>query len=157
MDDDTGWKEYAGDVPFVERRCNRPAPSFCIGCNVFARYFLTVRSTNGDFSPFWVASVVTNLNPDSGHCNQIHLLNWKPNSFEDADVDTYIEWDLKKGNVWYVHKGLLPCWSYIDCVIIAWKSRVHSGIVDPKMRILAKQISIIMASLETYESHSDSK
>jgi hypothetical protein len=36
-----------------------------------------------------------------------------------------------------------------------WKSRARSGIVDPKMRIPTKQISIINVSLETYESHFD--
>jgi hypothetical protein len=38
-----------------------------------------------------------------------------------------------------------------------WKSRVRSGTVDPKMRIMVKQISIIKASLEAYESHSDNE
>jgi hypothetical protein len=41
--------------------------------------------------------------------------------------------------------------------MIAWKSMVRSKIVDPKMRIPAKQISIIKASLEVYESHSNNE
>jgi hypothetical protein len=57
--------------------------------------------------------------------------------------------------VWYNYKGFLPSLSHIDCVMTAWKSRVHSGTVDPKMRIPTKQISIINVSLEAYKSHSD--
>ena len=67
----------------------------------------------------------------------------------------YVGWDSKKGNMWYEDKGFLPSWSHIDCVMTAWKSRVRSGTVDPKVRIPIKQISIINMSLEAYESHSD--
>jgi hypothetical protein len=71
------------------------------------------------------------------------------NSFEHVDADTYTRWDLKEGNVWCEDKGFLPCWSQTDCVMTAWKYRFRIGTVDPKMRILVKQISVIMASLET--------
>jgi hypothetical protein len=67
----------------------------------------------------------------------------------------YSGWDSKEGNVWCEERGILPCWSHTDWIMTAWKSRVCLGIVDPKMRILAKQISIIKASLEAYEPHSD--
>jgi hypothetical protein len=49
----------------------------------------------------------------------------------------------------------LSSWSHTDCIMTAWKSRVRSGTVDPKMSIPTKQISIINFSLEAYESHSD--
>jgi hypothetical protein len=77
-----------------------------------------------------------------------------PNTFEHVDDGTYSEWDSKERNVWCKDKGFLPCWSHTDCVMTAWKSRICSRTVDPKMRIPAKQISIIKASLEAYESHS---
>lgn len=76
-----------------------------------------------------------------------------PNTFEHVDPGTYIGSDLKKGNVWYEDKGFLSCWSYIDCIIIAWKSKVCSRTIDPKMKVPAKQISIIKLSLEAYKSH----
>jgi hypothetical protein len=44
-----------------------------------------------------------------------------------------------------------------DFVITTWKSKVRSGTADPKMRILAKQISIIKAPLEIYKSYSNSE
>jgi hypothetical protein len=80
-----------------------------------------------------------------------------PNTFDHVDANTYSRWDSKEGNVWCEEKGILPCWSHADYVMTAWKSRVRSGTIDPKMRILTKQISIIKASLEAYESHSDNE
>jgi hypothetical protein len=80
-----------------------------------------------------------------------------PNSFEQVDADTYTGWDSKEENVWYEDKGFLPCWSHVDCVMTAWKSRICSITDDPNVRIPAKQISIIKASLETYKFHSGSE
>ena len=69
----------------------------------------------------------------------------------------YVGWDSKEGNMWYEDKGFLLSWSYTNCIMAAWKSRVRSKTVDPKMRIPTKQISIINVSLETNKSHSDGK
>jgi hypothetical protein len=71
MDDGTVREEYAEDAPFVGRRRDRPAPSFRVGRDVYAGYFIAVHSADGDLRPFWVARVVTNPSPDPGHCNQI--------------------------------------------------------------------------------------
>jgi hypothetical protein len=155
MDDGTVRKEYAKDAPFVGRRCDRPPPSFCVGHDVYAGYFLAVQWTDGDLRPFWVACAVINPNPDPGYRDQIQIQYWRPNSFQHIDVDTYAGWDSKEGNVWCEDKNFLPSWSYTDCVMTAWKSRVHSRTIDPKMRIPTKQISIINMSLGAYESHSD--
>jgi hypothetical protein len=59
--------------------------------------------------------------------------------------------------VWCEDKGFLPSWSQTDCIMIVWKSRVCCGTIDPKMRIPAKQISIINASIEAYEFLSGSE
>jgi hypothetical protein len=115
-----------------------------------------VHFADGDLHTFWVAWAIANLNPDPSHRNQVQIQYWMPNSFEHVNANTYTGWDSKEGNVCCEDKGFLPCWSHVDCFMIAWKSKVRSKIVDPKMRIPAKKISIIMVSLETYESHSDS-
>jgi hypothetical protein len=52
MDDGTVREEYAEDAPFVGRRRDRPPPSFRVGRDVYAGYFLAVRSTDGDLRPF---------------------------------------------------------------------------------------------------------
>jgi hypothetical protein len=101
--------------------------------------------------------VVTNPSPDPGHHNQIQIQYWMPNSFQHVHADTYVGWNSKEGNVWCEDKGFLPSWSQTDCIMTAWKSRVRCGKVDPKMRISAKQISIINASIEAYESLSGSE
>jgi hypothetical protein len=62
MDDGTVRKEYAEDAPFVGCRRDRPPPSFHVGRDVYARYFLVVRLTDGDLRPFWVAHAVSNPN-----------------------------------------------------------------------------------------------
>jgi hypothetical protein len=73
MDDGTIHEEYAEDAPFVGCRCDRPAPSFRVGQDVYARYFIAVRSADGDLRPFWVAQAVTNPSPDPSHRNQIQI------------------------------------------------------------------------------------
>ena len=73
MDDGTIREEYTEDASFVGRRHDYPPPSFCIGHNVFARYFLIVHLPDGNVRPFWVARVVSNLNPDPGHLNQMQI------------------------------------------------------------------------------------
>ena len=80
-----------------------------------------------------------------------------PNTFEYVNADIYSGWDSKEGNVWCEERGILPCWSHSDYVMTTWKSKVRLGIVDPKMKIPAKQISIIKASLEVYESHTNNE
>jgi hypothetical protein len=157
MDDGTVREEYAEDAPFVGRRRDRPVPSFRVGRDVYVGYFIAVHSTDGNLRPFWVAQAVTNLSPNPGHRNQIQIQYWMPNSFQYVHADTYVGWDSKEGNVWCEGKGFLPSWSQVDCIMTTWKSRVCCGTVDPKMRILAKQISIINASLEAYKSPSSSE
>jgi hypothetical protein len=57
LDHDTVCEGYSKDATFLGRRCDRPSPSFCIGRDVYAEYFLVVRSANGDLLPFWVVRV----------------------------------------------------------------------------------------------------
>jgi hypothetical protein len=71
MDDGIVREEYAKDAPFVGRRRDCPAPSFCVGQDVYAGYFIAVRSADGNLRPFWVARAVTNPSPNPGHRNQI--------------------------------------------------------------------------------------
>jgi hypothetical protein len=130
MDDGTVREEYAEDAPSVGRRRDRPLPSFRVGRDVYAGYFLVVRSTDGNLRPFWVACAVSNPNPDPGHRDQIQIQYWKHNSFQHVDIDTYAWWDSKEGNVWCEDNGFLPSWSHTDCVMTAWKSRVRSGSKD---------------------------
>jgi hypothetical protein len=108
MDDGTIREEYAEDAPFVGRRRDRPAPSFRVGQDVYARYFIAVRFADGDLRPFWVARAITSPSLDPGHRNQIQIQYWMPNSFQHVHADTYLGWNSKEGNVWCKDKGFLP-------------------------------------------------
>jgi hypothetical protein len=119
MNDGTMREEYAEDALFVGRRRERPPPSFRVGRDVYAGYFLVVRSTDGDLCPFWVARAVSNPNPDPGHRDQIQIQYWKPNSFQHVDADMYAVWDSKEGIVWSEDNAFLPSWSHTDCVMTA--------------------------------------
>jgi hypothetical protein len=41
-------EEFGVDAPFVERRHDRPAPSFKVGRDVYAGYFVVLRPSDGD-------------------------------------------------------------------------------------------------------------
>ena len=110
-------EKYAKDAPSVGHRRNHLVPSFRAGRDVYAGYFITVRSTNCDLWPFWVARAVTNPSPDPRHNNQIRIQYWMPNSFQHIHVDTYVGWNSKEGNVWYEDKGFLPSWSNTNCIM----------------------------------------
>ena len=48
-------KEYGEDDHFVGHRCDRPPPSFRIGCDLYVGYFVALRPCDGDDRPFWIA------------------------------------------------------------------------------------------------------
>jgi hypothetical protein len=73
MNNGTIREECTEDAPFVRRRRDRPPPSFHVGSDGFARYFLTVRPVDGDLRPFWLARAVSNPNPDLNHLIQIQI------------------------------------------------------------------------------------
>jgi hypothetical protein len=52
MDKGTICEECVEDAPFVKQRRDRSPPSFHVGHDVFARYFLAVRPVDGDLRPF---------------------------------------------------------------------------------------------------------
>jgi hypothetical protein len=46
MDDGTVYKEYTEDASFVRDSRDHPPPSFRVGCDLVARYFLTLYSAS---------------------------------------------------------------------------------------------------------------
>jgi hypothetical protein len=155
LDDGTMREEFAEDAPFVGRRRDRPRPSFRVGRDVYAGYFVAVRPADGDLRPFWLARALTNPNPDPGHVNSIHLQYWTPSSFQHIDEVTYFGWDTKQGNLWCEDKAINTSWTHTDCIMTAWKPRVRAGTSDPRIKIPKTQIAIIRASVEAYVSAED--
>ena len=52
-------EEYGEDDHFVGHRCDRPPPSFRIGCDLYAGYFFALRPCDGDDHPFWIARAMS--------------------------------------------------------------------------------------------------
>ena len=73
FDDGTMYEDYAEDAAFVGQRHDRPPPSFPIGRDVYAGYFLILRPAHGDIKPFGLARVLTNPSLNPGHVNSIQL------------------------------------------------------------------------------------
>jgi len=151
----------ARDNPFIERRRDRPRPSFCIETDCFASYFVIVRPTDNDPKPFWLARALTNPNPDLGHIHMIYIQYWTPTSGRRINLEMYAGWDTKGGNAWRVERIIPPCWSNTDCIMTAFKpctkkttqngSEVITRVVLPQV-----QINIIKSKLEAIMSGSNS-
>ena len=76
---------------------------------------------------------------------------WTPASGHHIDMDTYIGWDTKEGNLWCEDRSFQPNWSQTDCIMTAWKLRIRAGTVDPKIRIPKVQMNIIKGSVDVYD------
>ena len=151
--DGTLREEYAEDAPFVGRRRDRPPPSFRVGRDVYAGYFIVVRpADDDDGKPFWLGRAITNPNPDPGHVNLIRIQYWTPFSSQHINMDTYAGWDTKEGNVWREDRSFPPNWSSTNCIMTAWKPRFREGTANPRIRIPKGQIGIIKSSVAAYLS-----
>ena len=155
MDDGTMREEFAEDAVFVGRRHDCPRPSFCVGCDVYASYFVVVRPVDGDLWPFWLARAITNPNPDLGHVNSIQLQYWTPVSSQHIDEGTYLGWDTKQGNSWCKDKAISPSWSHTNCIMTAWKPRIRANTSDLRIKIPKAQITIIKEFVEAFVSGED--
>ena len=154
-DDGTLREEYAEDLPFVGHRRDRPPPSFRVGRDVYAGYFIVVRPVDDDSKPFWLARALTNPNPDPGHINLIQMQYWTLSSTQHIDMDTYAGWDTRKGNVWREDRSFPPSWSHTDYIMTAWKLRFREGTIDPRVTIPKAQMSIIKALVVAIMSSSN--
>ena len=142
QEDGTLREEFARDVPHVGRRGD-----------VYAGYFLAIRSANEDTShPFWIARAVTAPNSNPSHPNCIQMHYWTLASNQYVNAETYEGWDYTSGNIWHEDRRFDPVWAHTDCIMGAWHSRIRKGIVNPRMRIPVLQIANIKATVERFEA-----
>ena len=158
-DDGTVREEYAENAPFVGRRRDCPRPSFCIGRDVYASYFVVVRPAQDDPKPFWLARAITNPNLDPGHLHMIRIQYWTPIASRHINLNTYAGWDTKEGNAWREDRAIKPDWSNMDCIMTAWKPRrkkttFNAPQVIARVTIPKAQINIINAFVAAFESNS---
>lgn len=153
--DGTLQEEDAEDAPFVGRIRDRPRASFRVNRDTFAGYFVVVRPAEGDPRPLWLARALTNPSPDPGHMHMIQIQYWAPAARKHVNMDTYVGWDTKKGNVWREDRTMDPTWSNTSCIMTAWKPRARESTSDPKIAIPTAQIDIIKASVNAFTTNSE--
>jgi hypothetical protein len=109
MDNGELREEFDVDAPFVERRHDRPAPSFKIVRNVYAGYFVVLRPSNGDNQPFWIARALTNVDAKPvEHPHRVLIQYWKPSASPDLIQETYDGWDGKRSMQWRIDDSQPP-------------------------------------------------
>jgi hypothetical protein len=90
MDNGELREEFGVDALFVGRRRDRPAPSFRVGRDVYAGYFLILRPSDDDIRPFWIARALTNVDAEPmEHPHWILIQYWKPSASSDNIQETY--------------------------------------------------------------------
>jgi hypothetical protein len=57
-------EEFGGDTPFVGCRRDRPVPSFRVGRDVYAGYFLILYPSDRNNRPFWIARAISDVNAE---------------------------------------------------------------------------------------------
>lgn len=95
--DGTLQEEVAEDVPFLERKHDRPRASFRVNCDTFARYFVAMRPANDDSWSLLLPRAITNPSPDPGHVHMIQIQYWTLVARKHMNMETYVGWDTKKG------------------------------------------------------------
>ena len=66
------------------------------------------------------------------------------------NMETYVRWDTKQGNVWRKESKICASWLNTDCILTAWKPRFREGTSGPRMAIPKQQIDIIKASIVAF-------
>ena len=148
-------EEFGEDDHFVGPRCDRPPPSFRVGRDLYAGYFVALRPCNGDERPFWIARTMSDPNSNPERPNTVQIQFFRPVSRDKDVTKFYKNWDTDVNLRWTIEKGVAITWESTDSVLTAWKSRsrrqggdgAHER--DSTTKIPKGQIQIIKASLAT--------
>jgi hypothetical protein len=138
MDNGNMYEDFGVDTPFVGCRHDKPAPSFRVGRDVFASYFVILRQSDNNSHPFWIARAITNMNAKPfKHPNCMLIQYWKPIGTSDHIQDTYDGWNGVRPLQWKIDDCQPPIWERTDSIILAWKLEIRSCTKNPTMRILS--------------------
>jgi hypothetical protein len=149
-------EEYAADDHFVGQRRDRPEPSFRVGRDVYAGYFVALRPCDGDERPVWIARATSDpfANPDRPGC--IELQYYRPSSRNQNILQFYTDWDTNDKFRWTTDTSADRTWESTDSIMTGWKPRSRKRDIDERqessMKIPANQIAIIKASLEQLDA-----
>jgi len=146
-------EEYGEDDHFVGHRRDRPPPSFRVGRDLYAGYFVALRPCDEDIRPFWLGRAMSDPNSNLDMPNTIQIQFFRPISRNRDVLKYYKDWNTDKNLWWTIEKGVDISWQSTDAILTAWKSRIrqtegeHSRGNDPTTKIPEKQIKIITTSL----------
>lgn len=102
-------EEFGGDTLFVERRHDRPTPSFRVGKDVYAGYFVILHPSDGDNHPFWITKAISDVNAEPvQHPNCILIQYWKPMDASNHIQETYNSWDGERPMQWKIDDSQAP-------------------------------------------------
>jgi hypothetical protein len=111
-------EEFGVDALFVGRRRDRPVPSFRVGWDVYARYFVVLRPSDGDKRPFWIARALTNVDAEPVEHPQCILIQyWKPSSSSNHIQETYASWDGDRSMQWRIEDSQPPVWEHTNSMM----------------------------------------
>jgi hypothetical protein len=145
-------EEFGVDAPFVGRRRDRPAPSFRVGRDVYAGYFVVLRPTDGDKRPFWIARALTNVDAEPVEHPQCILIQyWKPSPSSNHIQETYAGWDGDRSMQWRIEDSQPPVWEHTNSMMSTWKSGIRDGTRNLTMRIPSLQVNVIKESLAVFD------
>lgn len=146
-------EEYGEDDHFVGHKRDRPPPSFRVGRDVYAGYFVALRPCDGDERPFWMARAMSDPNSNPDKPNTIQIQFYRPVSRNRDVLKFYKDWDTDDNLRWAVEKGVATTWESTSSILTAWKARgknqdkVSGDDKEPTAKIPRVQIQIIKASL----------
>ena len=149
-------EEYAADDHFVGQRRDLPEPTFRVGRDVYAGYFVALRPCDGDERPVWIARATSDpfANPDRPGC--IELQYYRPSSRNRNILQFYTDWDTNDKFRWTTDTSADRTWESTDSIMTGWKPRSRKRDIDERqessMKIPANQIAIIKASLEQLDA-----
>jgi hypothetical protein len=142
-------EEFGIDARFVGRRRDRPTPSFRVGQDVYAGYFVVLRPCDGDNRSFWIARALTNVDAELVEHPQCLLIQyWKPS---DHIQETYDGWDGERSMQWRIDDLQPPVWKHTNSMMFAWKSGIRDGTRNPTMKIPSLQVNVIKESLAMFD------
>ena len=71
-------EEYGEDDHLVGHRCDCPPPSFQIGRDLYASYFVVLRPCDRDDCPFWIARAMSDPNSNPERPNTVQIQFFRP-------------------------------------------------------------------------------
>ena len=113
-------EEFGIDDAFVGQRHDKPATSFRVGRDVYARYFVVLCPCDGDKRPFWIVRALTNVDAKLvKHLQCILIQYWKPSASSNHIQETYGSWDGDRSMQWRIDDLQSPVWEHTNSMMSA--------------------------------------